>query len=205
MKQIALIANGPINNLKEVSKRLSQYDSIIAVDGGLNTCHSMGIVPDLIIGDMDSVSPTILDKFPEIPKKIFPPEKDKTDLELAIEEVLPLEPEKITLFGALRNRTDHSLYNLHLLRRHPILLEIETENETMVVITNERTFSCQSGQTVSLIPIGGPVHGVTTKGLKWELHNATLDQDFMSISNVCLQDKFYVSITQGDLLCCLMK
>jgi len=204
-KTAALVANGTISDFEKIGSRVRSFPYVVAVDGGICNCQQMGVTPNIIIGDLDSAPPELLQHYSDVPQKLFPADKDKTDLELAIEEAASQGMERIVIFGALERRMDHSVYNLHLLRRHPGLLSIESEYETLFVIDHTMEVPCQQGQTISLIPLGGPVQGVTTKGLKWELNNATFNRDFMSISNICLSNSFLVEVQSGDILCCLCK
>jgi thiamine pyrophosphokinase len=201
----AIVANGSIHNYEEIRERLITFDWIIAADGGLQNCSKMNIVPNLILGDMDSVSNELLNCYPKVKQKIFSVEKDKTDVELAVEEALALNVQKIIIFGALEKRIDHSIYNLYLLSRYPGTVWIESEYETSFIIENNIEIDCFQGQVVSLLPLGMPAEGITTHGLKWELKNASFDKNLMSISNVCLKDFFRVEVKTGNLLCCLCK
>lgn len=202
---IALIANGPVGDPDILKEQLSPYRTIIAVDGGLRTCDQLGITPHFIIGDMDSAGPELLEKYLHVPQQKFPSEKDETDLELAILAVKEQNFDQATLFCALKMRTDHSLYNLHLLRRYKEMLKIETDYETLFFVSGERAIPCSPGQTVSVMPLGAPAKGVRSKGLKWEMDNARLDGDFMSVSNVCEGESFSLSIEEGSVLCFLIK
>ncbi|WP_079891147.1 thiamine diphosphokinase [Waddlia chondrophila] len=202
---VALVANGPIGSGEVLKNQLARFKTIIAVDGGLHTCHKLGVRPNFIIGDMDSAGSELLASYPEIPKKTFSPEKDQTDLELAILEIKKQKINRATLFCALKMRTDHSLYNLHLLSRYKEILTIETDYETLFFVEGNCSIPCTPGQTVSLLPLGIPAKGVVSKGLKWELENATLNGTFASISNICLGDAFSLSIKEGELLCFLIK
>ena len=202
---IALIANGPIGDLEILKNQLSTYHTIIAVDGGLSTCDKLRIRPHFIIGDMDSAGEELLAKYHDIPQKSYPTEKDETDLELAIQSVLEQGINHATLFCALKMRTDHSLYNLHLLRRYKEMLTIETDYETLFFVTEEKKIFCEPGQKISLMPLGATANGVSTTGLKWELENACIDGNFMSVSNICLKNSFSLSIKEGAVLCFLIK
>jgi len=203
--KVALVANGVIRDYPATRLILDHYDTIIAVDGGLNHCELLGCIPSLIIGDLDSAASTSLQNYSQVPIKKFPHYKDETDLELAIVEALKLQPTLIGLFGVLEGRTDHALYNLHILHRFPNLLRIESDTETIRVLEGNSQISSFAGQPVSLIPIGGPCHEVNTSGLKWELKDATMDSNFLSLSNICQQDHFTVFIGSGKLLCIMQK
>lgn len=200
----AIIANGVIKNYDALKPIIRQYDVLAAADGGLNHCHAMGLVPHLIVGDYDSVEKHLLPLYAQVPKLYYHCHKDQTDLELAIKAIFHSGASKLTIFGALENRTDHALYNLHLLRRNPGKICIESETELVFCIKGSTTLSSLPGQTLSLIPFG-PAGGITTNGLKWELKNASFDKNFMSISNICLNSTVEISVPEGDLICCLQK
>lgn len=198
---VAIICTAPIANLPFVKEKIKDYPILIAVDGGANHCYEMGLQPDLIIGDFDSIAPHVLDAFKDIPQKHYPSDKDKTDLELAIETVYHSQIEKISVFGALGGRTDHTLGNLILLSRYPGKVFFEDENEVLFVIDKEVEFPTRPGQTISLIPLNGPAKGINTEGLKWPLKNDTLDKQFIGISNEATANKVIISVKEGDLLC----
>src|SRR5262245_32834425 len=114
----ALIGNGKIQDHPALIPSIKSHFCVIAVDGGLIHCDKMSIIPDMILGDLDSSPPEILQKYTEVPYRRFPIDKNETDMELAVQSIFTPEVEKITLFGALGKRSDHSLANLHLIRRY---------------------------------------------------------------------------------------
>jgi thiamine pyrophosphokinase len=190
-------------NLAWAKEKISHYALVIAVDGGANHCHQMGLVPDLLLGDLDSIAPHVLDAFNLVPKEHYPAHKDETDLELAIQHVICPQTERIAVFGALGGRTDHTLGNLILLSRYPGKVFLETETEQLFVIQLRVEFAAKLGQTVSLIPLNGPVHGISTEGLKWPLKKGSLDKHFIGVSNTAIASKVVISVDSGDLLCCI--
>lgn len=201
---IALVANGEIKSYDKTKSLLTKFKKIVAVDGGLDHCDRMDIVPHLIVGDFDSVSEDALKKYAQVPILKYPRDKNKSDLELAIQEMLRQGADSIALFGVLGKRIDHLLYTLYLLARYPSKLIIESEEETIICLQNHHQIPSFPGQTISLIPLS-EVSGVTTKNLQWELHMDTLDKKFMSLSNICLGHSFTVDIKSGNLLCCVQK
>lgn len=205
MPTVALIANGQIDSLVTLRPSILRHKRIIAVDGGLSYCHQLGIRPALIVGDFDSCPQTLLDQYEDVPKKHLLKEKDETDLEIAINEEFKQGAQKMTLFGAWGRRIDHSLTNLLLLTRHPGKIWMETEKEILFAIDGTAKIHSFVGQTLSLIPINGLVSGITTKGLKWELKESKMDQNFFGVSNVCLKDRIEISVKEGILVCCLIK
>lgn len=205
VEKIAVIANGRIDDYDLIALALKNYDQYIAVDGGLNHCAKMDITPLLLIGDMDSVDPEIKKKYPNLKELAFNRDKDATDLELAIEYLMRKHPKSITIFSGYGDRVDHSLSNLILLSRYAGKVFIETEQEIVGVIKDSLELSTEAGQTLSLIPINGPVQGITTDGLKWELKDNTLDKSFVGISNEALGKEIAITVKRGDLLFSLHK
>jgi thiamine pyrophosphokinase len=201
----ALIANGNIQQYETMIPLIKGHSCIIAVDGGIQHCHQMNLTPDMIIGDLDSAREDVLKQYLDVPIRKFPTHKDKTDLELALELIYKPEVEKITLFGALGKRTDHTLSNLHLIRRYPFKVFIESEIEVLFAFEGKIEIPCTPGQTISFIHLGNNTKGVTSKGLKWEMENQNFNKNNFSISNVCLTSFITISIKEGDLLCCLQK
>jgi thiamine pyrophosphokinase len=202
---VAIIANGCIHDYQVIAPLIQTHMEIIAVDGGCNHCAKMGILPDLIIGDFDSIDPKVLNDYQSVPTRRFSPEKNETDLELAIQSTYTPEIKKITVFGALEQRTDHTLANLHLIRRYPNKVFFETETEIVFSFDSAIEIPCVPGQTISFMQLGDPTAGIRSKGLKWELNDATFSKYFFSLSNICLNHSVHLSIAQGDLLCILQK
>jgi len=201
--RVAIICTAPIADLLSIKKRIIEFPLLIAVDGGANHCHEMGLQPDLILGDLDSVDPHVLKTFSDVPQKRYPTHKDKTDLEFALELAFHLQIEEIIVFGALGGRTDHTLVNVALLSRYPGKVFLETESERLFVIPQHVELTVEPGQTISLIPLNGPVKGIYTEGLKWPLKDATLDKNFIGISNEATHSLVTIFLKEGDLLCCL--
>lgn len=154
--RIALICGAPINDPEKIKKRILEFPLLIAVDGGANHCHQLGLTPDLLIGDFDSASPQVLKHFKEVPQKHFPKDKDQTDLEIAAELAVHPQIEEVVVFGALQGRTDHLLGNLILLCRYPGKLYLESDSERIFVIDRKTSFATIPGQQISLIPMNGP-------------------------------------------------
>lgn len=202
---LALIANGFIENYALLSPYIRRYPYLVAVDGGLAHCQAMNLRPDILVGDLDSVTEAQLSRVVDIPIHRLHPDKDETDLEVAVQLFEQPQIREMTIFGGLRKRTDHCLGNLHLLRRYPGKLRIESETETIFCVHGTYTIPSVVGQVISLIPLGTPARGVSTQGLRWELKQATLDSHFLSVSNEATGPSIQISVLEGDLLCIIQR
>jgi len=206
-QKIILFANGELPKPKALAKKLGRADFLIAVDGGLNHMIALNLEPDLIIGDLDSIDEDTLqlyrDKKTEIQK--FPIDKDQNDLELAIQTAIGMNPQTIWIVAALGNRIDQTLANIFLLTRDD-LRGIDTHlvdgKRDVFLIQENAILSGEPGQLVSLVPINGPVEGITTEGLKYPLNNGTLYPDqTRGISNRLIDSNARITIKNGLLLC----
>ncbi len=199
-----LFANGQARPGFEVN--LLPGDFPVAVDGGLHHLKRLGIKPQLLIGDLDSVSAGELAEAMDAGIEIqrFPPEKDQTDLELALEYALKAGYAQIVIAYPFGDRVDHTLGNLSLLARPDLAEKTLSLDDGQVEARLLNTSAClptQAGDLVSLIAWGEPVEGITTKGLEYSLNNETLvPWQTRGISNVALTDSIDLDFKSGCLL-----
>ncbi|MEA4812277.1 MAG: thiamine diphosphokinase [Anaerolineaceae bacterium] len=191
------------------SLNIHQEDYLIAVDGGLHHLFARGLLPDLLVGDLDSVDPKDLKKCTSRGVEIikFPSEKDQTDLELALKEGIKRGCREIMIAFALGGRIDHSLGNLALLSEpsnKEILLRFEDGRTEVLLISSHRPVwatHTNPGDTISLIPWQGDVTGVKTEGLVYSLNSENLySHQTRGISNLAAGEIASVSIETGSLL-----
>jgi thiamine pyrophosphokinase len=194
---VALITSGPLPRAG-LAAHLQRYGRRIAVDGGLRHCQAMGIVPDLAIGDFDSVPIPVNPPFPLI---TAPCDKDQTDLEMALAHELTAERWG-AIFGSVGGRFDHTATHFLLLARHPRRLFLISPKELVFATQGTLELETLPGQMISLIPLYGPAQ-LQTQGLHWELHHEQLDIDRIGISNRATGRRCTISVTQGTILCCL--
>jgi thiamine pyrophosphokinase len=184
------------------------YSMIIAADHGLVMADKLHIPLDYIVGDFDSVPEELLKKYRDtsVEIKTFPPEKDKTDTQIAIELALMHAPSTIDLVGAMGSRLDHTLANLHLL-----MLPMQLNVEAHLLDQNNRISLRQSGFTltkagqygdyVSLLPFAGEVKGLTLTGFKYPLNHVTLSPgSSLGISNEIKDEEARVELSEGILV-----
>ena len=130
-----IIANGEMIHNQNQIPNFHKNALIIAADGGLNHCARLNIKPQIIIGDIDSASAIDLNTYEDVQVIQLDRAKAKTDLECAIDEVRRIDQfASIKIWGALGNRIDHSLFNLHLPAREPNRIFLETGFETIAAI-----------------------------------------------------------------------
>jgi thiamine pyrophosphokinase len=166
----------------------------------------MGLDPGLVIGDFDSLGLDESEKAERAGAQIvrYPHEKDETDLELALNHALELEPTSIVIIAALGDRLDQTLGNIALLsdeRLAALDARLDDGLEEAFFCRAKTEFHGKAGDMVSLIPWGGSVMGLRTKGLKWPLKNEALYPDkTRGISNELLGNTAVVSLSSGLLL-----
>jgi len=195
----AIFANGEIQDYEFIQQL--NYDYIIACDGGLRHCHRLNIMPNYIIGDLDSVSVEILNDYQNVPVKKFPPEKDYTDLELAIIHARESGTTHLEILGGFGGRFDHQLANVHVLAQAKLPTIMRDENTYLQVIDDNCSLHRDDGILVSLIPLTTTVKRVLTKGLKYPLNGENMSVGFaIGVSNEIIGKQAEVCIEGGLLV-----
>jgi thiamine pyrophosphokinase len=205
MPRAVIFANGILTDPTAAHRLLQGGDLIVAADGGLHHALSAGVTPNVVIGDMDSISPTELDDVERTGTQIlrFPKEKDETDLELAIGYVLEKQVTEIIVIGALGGRLDQMLGNLSLLLSVPAGVEIRLDDgkEEVLLADHPIVISGKPGDEVSLIPWGASVTEIWTEGLRYPLRGETLlPHKSRGISNELLDRKASINFSKGTLI-----
>ncbi len=206
-KRAVLFANGHLPEAERFRAMIAEGDLLVAVDGGLRHLIALGLTPGLIIGDLDSADPADVHRFQAkgVEVRKFPSHKNQTDLELALDAALETGAQSIRVAAALGGRLDQTLGNIFLLTQ-PQLSAVDVRLvdgcQEVLLIRDRVTLPGQSGQTVSLLPLLGPVTGVLTTGLAYPLRRETLYPDHTrGISNQMTGDTCQIEIESGVLLC----
>lgn len=175
MPTILIFAGGDLPG-SDVADELPAPDLVLAADSGYDAAEYLGIRVDVLVGDLDSITTSpvadhvIIERYPE--------DKDQTDLDLALELALREDPERVVVIGGTGGRFDHELSTLGLIcsERWAGIDELEwiSSRGRAYVVRRRRIVHGDVGATVSLIPVGGPVTGLDTNGLHWELTDAEL-------------------------------
>lgn len=210
MRKCVVIANGPIEDIKIFESLLRDADTIICADGGLNHLEAIGIKPDVVLGDFDSIDLALKTRYEQMSVTFhtFPKRKDATDSELAIDYAVKTEPGEIFLLGMTGKRLDHGLTNLHLLKRIP------KEIKACILDNYNKIYYCESdfhyrgeiGENLSIIPISDEVTGIITEGLDYPLKDETLRFDSSrGVSNVLSETEIKIETTAGTYFVIIAK
>ena len=206
MKRILIFANGELPDRDKSRSLIRDRDYIICADGGTRHARALGLRPDLVIGDMDSAGKDELQRLKEsnVPLELFSHDKNETDLELAIQRAIEMNPEQILILAALGGRLDQTLANIALLadpRLSAFDVQLDDGVEQVLLCRDQVQLDGRPGDLVSLIPWQGPVSKVETENLKWALQKETLYPDkTRGISNEMTAAKASISIVSGLLL-----
>ncbi|WP_282939277.1 thiamine diphosphokinase [Paenibacillus sp. RC67] len=197
-------------NLGPWALRLIQPgDLLVGADKGALFLLQHGFTPDLALGDFDSVTPEEALRIERDSKRFItcdPVMKDLTDTEMAMNWALEQQPTEIVLCGVLGTRWDHSLANLHLLRKGleaGVLCSIVDAYNRITLTDNRRPLQIHNNQYshVSLLPLSLDVTGITLEGFQYPLHNATLTiGQSLGISNVLIEPVGVITISSGMLI-----
>ena len=207
--KVCIVLNGEIKDYDYINSILltGNYNYIICSDGGANHAYNMNIVPDYIIGDLDSVNENIIEyyKSKNVIFERFPAKKDETDTELCIEFSNKLKVKEIHLIGALGGRIDHTIANINLLyyiRKKGIIPKIISEKEEIyIAIDEDITIDGEIGDTISILPIKNDAKCVTLKNLEYPLEES--DMEFsrpLGISNVMTDINCNIKVKEGSII-----
>ena len=179
---------------------LTEDDYIIAADGGLAHTRKLGITPQAVLGDFDSLGYT-----PE-GANVFPVEKDDTDTMLAVRRGLTLGYKAFILYGSLDGpRLDHTIANfqtLQFLADHDAYGYLVGRDYLLTVVKNGTVrFPAGAEGTISVFCLGSDATGVTERGLHYPLEEATLTAGFpLGVSNHFTGEAAKVTVKNGSLL-----
>ncbi|MEI3524660.1 MAG: thiamine diphosphokinase [Anaerotignum sp.] len=201
-----LFAGAAITDYSFCEKYLQNADWIICCDGGMHHAKALGITPDYIVGDFDSVRPEVLEEYRNMGISIrqFPTHKNETDMQLGMLLALELGATELVLIGGIGDRFDHTLANAHLLLyllKKGVRGILVNEKNRVELIDKEVTLYGKAGDLVSTIPLSMLVEGVTLEGLEYPLvdYDLALDDKLMAVSNVMTGTEAKVKIRKGYL------
>ena len=176
---LAIVVAGGQQPDVRIARFVPPASAVIAADSGLDHALGLGLVPTMLVGDLDSVSASGLHwaQEHEIPIHRHPANKDYTDLELALATACESHREVVVIDASI-GRFDHAVGNLLLLgsrRWEDTSISAVVGNSWLTVVRDSsRSVGGNIGDVVSIFSVGGEAAGVSTTGLKWPLDDATL-------------------------------
>ncbi len=204
--KVLIVGGGPVHLPQLERELMAKPDLVIAVDYGGSYFDEMGILPQVLLGDFDSLSKTVLSQMAASDVEIisFPTHKDYTDLELALDFALTKEPEEIRILGGLGNRLDHTLGNIGMLVKplsKGVKAHLLDEFHDIFLISDFIRIRNNPGWAISLIPLSQKVTGVTTTGLLYPLTNAELYLDSgRGLHNEFTEETASIKVHEGTLI-----
>lgn len=207
MTTFLLVGAAPVAGTEQLVRRISRIaDLVIAADGGAAVCLRAGVEPGIVVGDLDSLEQATARAMEErgVVVEVFSPDKDVTDLDLAVDAARARGASRLIVTGAYAGRLDHTLAAIGSLQRaadlFPVVLEpgfsawlLHPEHRGSVVLEG-------SGAVVSLVALE-PGTRVTCTGVKWPLRDVPVDAlSSLGVSNMIVSDHATLSVESGTAL-----
>lgn len=197
-----LVANGPVRWTERLVALAAAAEPLLAADGGANHLGRVGLRPEAVIGDLDSIRPGIRAWLGE-ERMVHRPDQDRTDLDKAFAHALDERGlHRLTVLGATGGRLDHAVGNLGLLARRALgdrVSFLDTDHR-IVAVTGEISLEAEVGETWSFLTFDPGVR-VSLDGVKWPVDGVALDlAGKPSISNEALADEVTVRAEGGAVV-----
>ena len=202
---VAICSGGPIRKLP-MDRKVNRW---IGVDRGAYYLIEHGIIPDVIVGDFDSVSEEEYASISEVVPRVelFQAEKDDTDTDLALMRALDFEPSEVLLTGATGGRLDHheaalrSVYRMQMTYPHIQFKIIDSHNELQFLSPGRHQLTKTSHSYLSFFAYGESVCDVTLRGVKYETTDEKIDLATSRFtSNEIISDNAYITFSCGICL-----
>jgi thiamine pyrophosphokinase len=180
---------------------LADVTCTVAADSGFDLARRLNIVPDLLVGDFDSLEASReLEQFPEERIRRYPRDKDETDAELGLHLLWRRGFRQVVMAGGGGGRLDHLLALVALFQRDNFPALWYTSRELIQVVEGTLVVDNCIGQTVSFFPLGRGVSGMRSSGLRWPLDGLEWNPGDMGVSNVFNNDRCTISVARGRIL-----
>lgn len=195
-----IIGNGKVPTKQILSFYLKRKTyTIICADGGANSAKKLGIIPDYIIGDLDSITPATLKYFSNksIIKKII--RQNDTDIEKCLKFAITKKFDEALLLGVTGDRLDHTICNLGIVIKffNKIRLSIVSEKSFLAAYNSDISFRSKQGETISIYAFDKKTK-ITSSGLKYKLTKTALPFGLKeSTSNVANSEMIKLKISGG--------
>ena len=200
--RVIIVSNGSFN-INVLEKIRLDTDFLICADGGANHLYKSNVLPDMIVGDLDSLIEEALDyyKKADVSFHKFPSRKDNTDTELAVDFAIDTGATEIVLLGSTGTRLDHTLANIMILLKllkMNIKAKIIDEHNEIYIMDSEIEIEKEEDTFVSFLPIFKSCTGVTMEGFKYPTDNLDFDLgSTMGVSNEVESEKGIIKLKSG--------
>jgi thiamine pyrophosphokinase len=200
LKKCIILANGKSPKKSIITYfQKSGYNTLICADGGANSALKMNLVPDVIIGDLDSIFTKALEKFKSVSKIICLKRQNDTDVEKCLKYAIRNKYNESLLVGATGNRLDHTFCNIGIVLKFfpETKISLIAENSFLKAYTGKVELETYPGETISLYGIS-PKTKITSNGLKYELMDIALPFGVReSTSNIAMKSSVKLKIIGG--------
>ena len=205
MSTVAIVCNGSFPRTEYPLYLLRNADSVVCCDGALQTLEKKGIVPDVVIGDMDSVCGRALKRFPG--KVVRVEEQESNDLTKAFRYVMEHVPDvsEIHILGATGRREDHTLGNLSLLMEFEkafdlsargIAVDLVSDYTTALALGDSTTLDVGEGRPVSIFT-PDPTLQIHSEGLQWPTDKVVFDNWWKASLNRASADRITLTLSHS--------
>lgn len=198
---VLIIANGIVPLPTRVRELVFAANLVICADGGANQARALGITPQVILGDFDSIEPGTRQHFNGV-QMLYIPDQESTDLEKALRYCIEQHASSVDIIGATGDRLDHTTGSLGCFKKFGHRLQIrliDTVGE-LTLVQNTVSIDVREGEKLSLIPLDRCA-GISTTNLKYPLTNDTLELGGREgISNEAIATPVTILVTSGTLL-----
>ncbi len=188
-----IMVNGEYSDDSWYKSRTHNFEYILCADGGANYARKFNITPNLIIGDMDSITEENISYFKQKNVEILtvPREKDFTDTQLSLYHMKNLGIKDVTIWGGVGDRLDHTLANIYSAVdyvKNGMNVVFESPSLNIYIVLDKLALSGEIGDTVSILTLSEYAKGVNLEGFKYPLTEAKLEVfNPIGISNVLVK------------------
>ena len=193
---IVILAAGDFPRAATPLQALREADCRICCDSAAEELVAYGMEPDLIVGDLDSMSLAARERFAD--RTLHITEQDDNDLTKSFHQAMKLQPRRITILGATGRREDHTLGNVSLLldyaREASCPVEILTDYGRFTAILDTATLPCVPGQQISIFAFDNRLK-ITSAGLKYPTDAVVFDSLWKATLNEALSDSFTLTLS----------
>lgn len=204
--KVIIVSGGSSPSRELLIEELKRETFIICADSGANCLYRYNIVPNYLIGDFDSIEPSVLNHYERQNCCIlrYPKDKDYTDTQLALYKAKELGASEIVFLGCTGSRIDHTLGNLGLLLdclKNGITAYIKDDNNVISITDKGVELVGNKGDYFSLIAYNSPVEGLNISGAKFDLKDYFLNiGDPLTLSNEFINTKVSIDFQKGVML-----